>query len=286
MRYPKYWMVGLFLAALFAGNASAQEGWRFMLRQMEHGGEMSIAEAVPDLAASRLVYVGETHDEFSHHLAQLEIIRALHRAGHDIAVGLEMFERREQKALNDWIAGGIDEREFMRAFRRNWGELWPMYRSIFFFCRENSIPMVGLNVPRSVTRKVAREGFEALTEEELGMLPPIACNVSPQYEAFLRRVIGAHGREDAEFERFCEAQLVWDTAMAVHAMDYLEGRPEATMVVLTGTVHAWKPAMPTQVWKLEPETAQRIVLPRIEGRLDEDTVGVDDCDYLILGAEE
>ncbi len=282
----RYIAVAVAFVVFCAGGASAQEGWRFTLWDVAAGQELSIADAVPDLASARLVYAGESHDEFLHHLAQLEVIRALHRAGHDIAVGLEMFERREQEALDKWTAKELEERAFMSVFRRNWGQMWPLYRGIFMYCRENGIPMVGLNVPRSVTRKVAREGFESLTEEEIGMLPPIACNVTPEYEAFLRRVVGAHGQDEGEFQRFCEAQLVWDTAMAVHAMDYLEERPETTMVVLTGSVHAWRPAMPLQVWRQKPSTAQRIILPRIEGRLDRDSVDVEDCDYLMLGVEE
>lgn len=286
MRLKQHIMAALAFVLVCAGGAYAQQEWRFTLWDVAAEQEQSIADAVPDLALARIVYAGESHDQLSHHLGQLEVIRALRRAGHDIAVGLEMFERREQESLDAWLAGDMDERAFMSVFRRNWGDMWPLYRAIFVYCRDESIPMVGLNVPRSVTRKVAREGFESLTQDEIGMLPPIACNVTPQYEAFLRRVVGAHGRDESEFRRFCEAQLVWDTAMAVHALEYLENHPATSMVVLTGAVHAWRPAMPLQVWRQKPSTAQRIILPRIEGRLDIGAVDTEDCDYLMFGVEE
>jgi hypothetical protein len=88
--------------------------------------------------------------------------------------------------------------------------------------------MVGLNVPRSITRKVAQNGFESLTPEEIGKLPPIVCRVDREYEEFLRRVLGSHGSESG-FRRFCEAQLVWDTAMAIYALEYLKSIPNARL---------------------------------------------------------
>jgi uncharacterized iron-regulated protein len=82
-------------------------------------------------------------------------------------VGLEMFRHIEQSVLDAWIAQELSEDEMRRAFARNWSQDWYLL-DIFLYCRDRSIPMVGLNVPRSITRKVARKGFEALTQEENG----------------------------------------------------------------------------------------------------------------------
>lgn len=284
MRRLMVCLFALVATCLLACVAPAQGGddWNFSLWDVANGREMSIEAAVPDLAQADFVYVGEVHDEYTNHQAQLAVIRALKDSGRDIVVGLEMFERRDQETLDRWLAGTMPEREFIKAFRRNWGRLWPQYRDIFLYCRNNGVPMAGLNVPRSVTRKVASKGFESLTEAERGMLPPIACDVSPAYAEFLRRITGAHGHGETEFQKFCEAQLVWDTAMAVHALDDMKKRPGATMVVLAGSVHAWKAAMPTQMRKQDPDVTQRIILPQEKGRLDRHTVSTADCDYLML----
>ena len=39
-----------------------------------------------------------------------------------------------------------------------------------------------------------------------------------RYRAFIRSILGAHAGSPESFERFCEAQLVWDTAMAINAV--------------------------------------------------------------------
>jgi uncharacterized iron-regulated protein len=75
-----------------------------------------------------------------------------------------MFQHIEQSILDAWVAQELSEDEMRRAFVRDWSRDWYLYRDIFLYCRDQNIPMIGLNVPRSITRKVAREGFEALTK--------------------------------------------------------------------------------------------------------------------------
>ena len=277
----RHLMLALTLAtALTVAPACADQPLRLL--DIAAGREVALAEAVPALAAADFVLVGESHGNRQHHDAQLAVIRALHEAGHKVCVGLEMFQRRDQAVLDRWVAGGMNEEEMREAFLRNWGVEWPAYRAVFLYCRDMRIPMAGLNVPREITRKVARQGFAALTPEEIGLLPPIACSVAPEYEAFLRNFTGSDGHQGA-FERFCEAQLVWDAGMAAHALDFLRPRPGLTMVVMTGSVHAWKPAMPDQLRRLAPEGRLVSMLPQGSSRKDGGEPDTRDADYLMLG---
>lgn len=252
------------------------------LRDLRGGREVALTEAVPALAEADLVLVGESHGNTAHHGAQLAVIRALHESGDAVCVGLEMFQRSEQGVLDRWVAGGMSEREMEEAFQRNWSVEWPAYREVFRFCRDRRIPMAGLNVPREITRKVARQGFSSLSPGEAGLLPPISCSVDPEYEAFLRSFTGSDGHQGA-FERFCEAQLVWDAGMAAHALDFLRPRPGTTMVVMTGSVHAWKPAMPDQIRRLAPQAVSMSILPEIGAQGKSANVTASDADFLLLG---
>ncbi len=247
--------------------------------------EISLEQVAGKLPSPGIVYVGEFHDNAAHHAAQLAVIQSLNRRNRPIAVGLEMFQHIEQSILDAWVAKGLSEEEMRRAFARNWSDDWYLYRDIFMYCRDRNIPMIGLNVPRSITRKVARNGFESLTPEEIGKLPPIVCRVDREYEAFLRRVLGDHGT-DSGFRRFCEAQLVWDTAMAIYALAYLKDHPERTVVVLCGMIHAWKKAAPEQAARENAEVAQAVIQPAVKGRWTPGSVSKEDADYLILGLEE
>jgi uncharacterized iron-regulated protein len=270
-------MVLLLLALLtLAACANGEDG---SLWDVEAGEAVALEEIVGKLGDAELVYVGESHDEQIHHDFQLHVIRSMFEAGEPVAVGLEMMQARDQAALDAFIAGEMDEEEFEGIFLRNWGEMWPLYRDIFRYCREHRIPMVALNVPRAITRKVAREGFASLTEAERGELPPVACRVDEAYENFLRAVLGSHAG-DSSFRNFCEAQVVWDTAMAFHSLEYLAANPETTLIVLTGTIHAWRKAMPYQAVTLDDDVGQIVILPWEEGRLEPDLIGPADADYL------
>lgn len=247
---------------------------------------VSLDEGARRFAEADIVYLGESHDVAAHHAAQLAIITAMATIKPDLAVGIEMFPHHDQDVLDAWVGGSLDETALREAFALNWGMAFELYRDIFVFCRERRIPMIALNAPREIVRQVARDGFASLTPEQIGELPPVACVVDPAYEAFLRRMFGAHHHGHASsFAHFCEAQVVWDTAMAYYAVRFLSERPSAVIAVLCGQIHAWRPAMPSRVESLAPGIRQIIVLPRAAGAADEDTVTPQDADYLILGLE-
>jgi uncharacterized iron-regulated protein len=238
-------------------------------------------EALQKLQAARIVLVGEHHHNADHHLSQLAVIRALHNAGCKVAVGLEMFRRDSQQALDQWVAGHTSESRFKPIYLDNWNFRWELYAPIFKFAKENRIPLVGLNVSRKITAQVAHHGFKSLNKDQKGALEGITCNVTPQYRNFIGSAYGAHGHGNMKFEQFCEAQLVWDTAMAVYAIEYLEKHPHTTMVLLAGSGHARKLGIPFQIAKQAP-WQYVVVMPEAKGFLDADALTVKDADFIML----
>jgi uncharacterized iron-regulated protein len=244
---------------------------------------VTLEAALPRILQAEVITAGEIHDRESDHQAQLSVIRAMHEAGRQVAVGLEMFQRRSQTDLNEWISGKLNEKEFEVRFSKNWGMTWPLYREIFLFCRKERIPMVGLNVPREVTSKVAREGFASLGPDDLAFLPPITCRVGKEYAEIMRRAHGHGEMSEAAFVRFCEAQLVWDASMAVHSEEYLKTNPGMSLIVLAGAVHAWRAGIPDQLRAVNPKRRSLVILPESDQRFRKDAVTVEDCDYLYAG---
>jgi len=253
----------------------------FRLWDVSEQAEIGLSEAAEEFPRGGMVFVGEQHEVKAHHEGQAAVIEAAREAGLNVAVGLEMIQRKDQAALDRFIAGKIGFAAMRDVFHRNWNN-FEAYRPIFEYCRKQHIPMLGLNVPREITRKVARSGFESLTAEEIGLLPPITCEVGPEYERFLRRVLGEHHHGSKAFEQFCEAQLVWDAAMAVHALAYMEDHPDRTVILLCGMIHAWRPAIPAQVEKQSPGTPHVVIQPLINGRFDKSSARSEDADYLLL----
>ena len=243
--------------------------------------EMKPQEFLDELASRDMVFIGEVHNKKSHHRAQLEIIKSLQAVGHKVVIGVEMFRKDNQEALDKWVAGELSESEFKEVYHRNWGVSWSQYRDIFLIARDKRVPMVGLNISRSVIRQVVKGGFSSLTPEQLSELPPgIECKVDETYEEFIKEALGEHAGE-MSFRNFCEAQMVWDNVMANTAVEYLKANPRKSLVILAGSGHSWKRGIPAQVRRLS-KYSYTVVLPESDD-VKIETINQSDADYFITG---
>lgn len=247
------------------------------------GKMVSFSELIDEIKPMRVIFIGELHDNLGHHRAQLQVINALKGEGIKLAIGLEMFRSDNQSSLDRWVSGGMDIKEFLPIYQQNWS-FWNKYKDIYTYARDNKIPLVGLNLSREITKQVARNGFNSLSNDQLAELPVVRCVVDPAYKQFIKRALGGHGQNGPTFDNFCEAQLLWDMVMAKNLLDYLQDNPDTTVVVLAGNGHSWKYGIPNQFDKLI-KFPYRVLLPEIPGRLQEQSVTVDDTDYLLLGAD-
>jgi uncharacterized iron-regulated protein len=277
----------LLAALLFTGFTvmAGDGGETLCLYDVSRSRMSTLAKEMPRFKKQRLILVGERHTEKSHHQIQRHIIKTLDKAGIPLAVGLEMFRADSQKTLDLWVGGKKTISEFQAVYDDNWGFPWSLYSDIFEYARQRRIPLVGLNVSREITRKVAREGFDALSREERGSLGHVACDVDPPYMDFIKRAYGVHAHGQLNFTYFCEAQLVWDTVMALHALQYLKANPGVSMVLLAGSGHAWKKGIPEQIKRRSP-IPYVVVLPRAEGSVERETITVDDADYMGLDLQQ
>jgi uncharacterized iron-regulated protein len=277
------WLVlcAVLLRAPFGLTGFAQEPGTLLYR-VSDSSYKSITDAVFGAIASQVFLVGEHHDNPRHHANQLQVIREIHeKAEKPLAIGLEMFETGYQEQLDQWVAGNLAADEFVRIYRENWDEEWGLYRDIFLYAREHGIPLIGLNVPRRVVRKVAQTGFASLTTADMAELPQgVTCDVTPSYKNFIQRVFGWHGKENGSFANFCEAQVLWDTVMAINLLKFHDRNPATKLVVLAGDGHAWKPGIPRQL-SLRKDMAVTVFLPETP-ILHRRNVSQEDADYLWL----
>ncbi len=201
---------------------------------------VALEKLAGQVADRRVVFIGETHVRYDHHLNQLALIRELYRSHPVMAIGLEYFPRSKQADLDDFVERRIDEQEMLRAtdYFTNWGYDYRLYAPILEFARERAIPLVALNVPREVASAVAKVGVAGLSEEQRGAAPKDIEPADDAYRARLRKEYDAHGASPpGTFDHFVEAQLVWDEGMAESAALYLDAHPEMPMVVLAGSGH-------------------------------------------------
>lgn len=271
----------LSVIVLFGVLDAIQAHLTHRIYDLQNNKETFMSNAISDLKKNRIILVGEHHTNQKHHFAQLNVIQSLNEAGVQVAVGLEMFRSDSQQALDRWVAGEVDEEQFQEIFYDNWGYSWENYRVIFDYAKAEKIPLVGLNVSRDITRQVALQGFQSLNKEQKRKLSDISCRVDKEYMDYIKKAFGGHAHGKLNFTYFCEAQLVWDTVMAINALDYLDKNPNALVVVLTGTGHAQKSAVPRQI-RIRSEVDHVVILPEVKGFIDSKTVDKSEADYIML----
>lgn len=207
------------------------------------------AQAQPVLAAALLermagkqvVLLGEAHDSAEDHRWQLHTLTQLHAQRPVMALGFEMFPRRVQPVLDQWVAGTLSEADFLK--QAEWDKVWGFdardYLPLFHYARMNRIPMLALNVERGVVDAVGKQGYDGVPEAQReGVGRPAA--PTEAYRKQLRAVFDHHpakSRGDAVFPRFVEAQTFWDRAMAEIIAAHLKKVPDAQVVGILGAGH-------------------------------------------------
>jgi uncharacterized iron-regulated protein len=202
-------------------------------------------EILQQLVKAKVVYLGETHDSAEDHQAQLKIIREMQRQNRKIAIAMEMFQRPFQSAIDNYLAGKLTEEQLVEQteYDRRWRFPWESYAPILRFAKENQLPVLALNTPSEVTRKVASQGLESLTAEEKKHIPPISeiRTDNAEYRQLLLEVFQQHQKaaqgNSTAFERFLQAQVLWDETMAEKIAEFVKANPDYQVVVLAGKGH-------------------------------------------------
>jgi uncharacterized iron-regulated protein len=201
-----------------------------------------LPDAIEGAEGKKIVYVGEFHDQYAHHLVQLQVLKGLYQNGPKIAVGMEMFQRPFQKVLDDYIAGAIDEREFLKKseYFKRWGFDYNLYKPILDFARAEKIPVVALNQRAEIIDKVSKSGMDSLTDEEKKEVPQQMDFSDEEYRDRLKTFSTARerGRKNFRFLLSGPDPLGRDHGLSVD--EFLKKNPDFRMVVFAGGGHlAW-----------------------------------------------
>jgi uncharacterized iron-regulated protein len=193
----------------------------------------------------QIVLLGEHHDNPHHHRWQLQTIIQLYTYNPNMVLGFEMFPRAQQSILDQWVKGGLIEDDFLKEvqWEKTWGFDADLYMPIFHFARSNRIPMVALNVKRSLVRSVSQDGWDHVDDDQKeGVKRPAPA--SDKYKSFLKNIFAHHGIEESDpayqtkFQNFVEAQLTWDGAMTQAINTTIETYSKKPMMVsIMGSGH-------------------------------------------------
>ena len=200
------------LAALFIGfTATAQDKQGYQLYTKE-GKQTTYKKLLKAAADAQVVLFGEEHDNAMVHWLQLEFTKDL-AATKSLVLGAEMIEADNQKQLDQYLAGTIDQ-EVFDSVARLWKNHKTDYKPLVDVAKEKRYPFIATNIPRRYASQVYKKGLESLNtltaEEKAWIAPlPIAYDATlPGYVKMLE-MSGGHGGDNLP-----KAQAIKDATMA------------------------------------------------------------------------
>ncbi len=96
-----------------------------------------------------IVYLGDYHALTSSQMFAARLLKEIASRSRQVILAVEMVYGRNQRALDQWLAGAIDESEFKRRIRYDleWGYDWEGFRAIFETARDYGLKVFGIDCP-------------------------------------------------------------------------------------------------------------------------------------------
>ncbi len=200
---------------------------------------ISYPELVKRLSSSDIVFLGEIHDNPDHHLIQIQILQSLSEKWGKLTLAVEFLPSTKQLCLNRYMKGTTSEEQFLKEvnWARTWGFDYHFYRPLLDYQRMSGGPVVAINAPYELVKKVSRVGLRSLNPEERASLPQHIDLTDKAHRAFLRKIYGYHAHSSlTNFEYFYEAQCVWDETMAENVAKWFK-KKGGKILVICGNGH-------------------------------------------------
>ncbi len=226
---------------------------------------LSFEAFVKAVAQAQVVAVGEEHYHPNIQAFELRLLQALvqHRPRRT-ALAMEFLERDMQLAVDAYLAGRSDAATFQAQIKAT-PEFIEYYFPCIQYAHQAGVPVLALNAPRSLARRVTKEGLQAVVQS---LLPPerdhVAATfipITPQYRNyFLQAVATAHPLPEEQIERFVEAAYLKDETMAESLAAFLERAADVTVLAIAGRFHVdYGLAIPTMLRQRRPHVTIRRV---------------------------
>nr|WP_311457021.1 ChaN family lipoprotein [uncultured Capnocytophaga sp.] len=153
----KYFFLFLFLMVSF--SSFSQDKKAFVLFDKK-GKITTYKRLLKASAKADIVLFGEYHNNPIAHWLQLELIKDL-EPKRSLILGAEMFERDNQKELNSYLQGAINQKA-LDSLARLWNNYKTDYKPLVDFALNKKIPFIATNIPRKYASLVYKKGLQVL----------------------------------------------------------------------------------------------------------------------------
>ena len=191
-------------------SLQAQEKKAYQLFD-KNGKKVSYKKLIKSAEKAEVLLFGEHHNNSIVHWLQLELTKDLYEKK-QLVLGAEMLEADNQKQVNQYLAGEINQKQ-LDSTARLWSNYNTDYKPLVDFAKERKLKFIATNIPRRYASMVFKNDFQALdnlSEEEKSWIAPLPIPFDinlPGYKAMMEMM--AHAGE-----KMPKAQAIKDATMA------------------------------------------------------------------------
>jgi uncharacterized iron-regulated protein len=203
---------------LYALNCVFSQDKKAYVIYLKNGKKSSFKKMVDKAKSSDCILFGEYHDNPVAHWLELELTNEL--LSKKLALGFEMFESDQQRILDLFITGKLNEKQFLDSCR-----LWPNYETdykpLVELAKSNKLTCIASNVKRkyaSLLFKSGRTALDTISEMEKKQFASLDFRIDSTLSQY-REIQKMGGHEMGG--NMMEAQAFKDATMAMHILKHL-----------------------------------------------------------------
>ncbi|RNL56522.1 ChaN family lipoprotein [Pedobacter jejuensis] len=234
MKFLSFILLFTASTTLFAQNISDN----YKIYDVKKQKIIAISDIIADMDKADVLFFGEDHNDSIGHYLEAEIFKQLYQKyPKKTAASFEMFYTDTQPVIDEYLAGLISEKNFIKEAR-----VWPNYkdyRPLIEYAKENKIDVIGGNAATRYSNAVTKSGLETLKDFPKGsssFLPPLPIDTAlgRYYEKF-GESMGGHGTGTM---KIYQTQNLWDATMAWNIDKYLKAHNGFKILQLNGRFHS------------------------------------------------
>jgi uncharacterized iron-regulated protein len=238
--------------------------------------EVTLKEIAEDMQNYQVLFFGEEHNDSVAHYLENKMLETMHQKfSNNTALAMEMFDRDVQTVMNEYLKGGIREKNFTKDAR-----VWSNYRDykpMVEYSKTNGLDIICANAPGRYTNLAGRKGQKALMElpdESKRFFAPLPYDTASGKYYDKLMALTAHApasTTDTSAKKAAPVmqmggfnlvlgQSLWDATMAYSIATYLKKNKHKKVLQVNGRFHSDEGfAIVTQLKKYHPKAKSLII---------------------------
>lgn len=229
-------LIALIVLPLFVKSQDISQHYK--IYDVKKQKTINLDDIIADMANADVLFFGEEHNDSIGHYLEVNLFKKLAVAyGNKVGLTLEMFHTDVQPIINEYLAGIITEKNFIKEARA-WNN-YKDYKPMVEFAKNEGIAVIGGNAATRYSNSVTRNGLEILTKLSASskqFLPPTPIDTltGRYYEKFIG-LLGGHGMGAM---KVYQTQNFWDATMAWSIAKFAKENQGKKIFQVNGRFHS------------------------------------------------